>query len=47
MTAPDPNADRARKLRSWAIALGLVLFVAMIFTVTFVRLQGNASGPHF
>lgn len=47
MTAPDPKFERARKMRSLAIALGLVLFVVIIFTVTLVRLQGNVPVERF
>jgi hypothetical protein len=47
MSAPDPNFERARKLRSIAIALGLVAFVLIVFTVTLVRLQGNVPAPRF
>jgi hypothetical protein len=43
----SPEAARARKRRSWAIALGLVAFVALVFVVTVVRLGANAASPHF
>ena len=43
----DPDPKRARNLRSIAIALGLVVFVILIFTVTFVRLQANGPAQHF
>jgi hypothetical protein len=42
-----PEELKARKLRSIAIALGLIAFVAIIFTVTLVRLQGNVPEPRF
>lgn len=47
MTAPDPDFERARKRRSIAIALGLVAFVALVFIVTYVRLQGNVPAERF
>ena len=38
--------DRARRGRNIALALGLVLFVILVFVVTVVRLGGNvASRP--
>ena len=37
-----PAAARARKLRSIALALGLIAFVALIFAVTIIRLTANA-----
>jgi len=47
MTAPDPKFERARKMRSWAIAISLVLFVVIIFAITLVRLQGNVPVERF
>lgn len=43
----DPEFIRARNRRSIAIALGLVAFVALIFIVTYVRLQGNVPAERF
>lgn len=40
-----PQAARARKLRSMALAGGLVLFVLLIFAVTIIRLTANVH-PH-
>lgn len=34
---------RARNRRSWAIAIGLVAFVVIVFVVTIVRLGGNVA----
>jgi hypothetical protein len=47
----DPNAEtdaarRARKARNWAIAIGLLAFVAIVFVVTMTRLAGNVAAPH-
>ncbi len=43
---PSTPADKARRRRSLAIAMGLVAFVALVFVVTMVRLAQNASkGP--
>ena len=38
-------ADKARKGRNLALALGLVTFVVLVFVVTLVRLGGNVH-PH-
>jgi hypothetical protein len=38
-------ADKARKGRNLALALGLVTFVVLVFVVTLVRLAGNVQ-PH-
>ena len=35
-----PEAARARRLRSIALALGLVVFVVLVFVVTLVHLGG-------
>ena len=46
MTYQDtPEAAKARRRRSLAIALGLVAFVALIFVVTLVKLGGNVLEP--
>jgi hypothetical protein len=44
----DPNSEseafaKARRGRNIAIAVGLLLFVALIFTVTIVRLGANVT----
>jgi len=40
---PDEQKEfrKARAKRNYAIALGLVLFVALVFAITLVRLGGN------
>jgi len=44
MTPEEQDAFiRARNRRSWAIALGLVAFVVIVFVVTIVRLGGNVA----
>ena len=35
------EAAKARKLRNWALAGALFLFVALVFIVTIVRLGGH------
>lgn len=40
-----PAAARARKLRSLALAAGLIAFVVLIFAVTLIRLTANVH-PH-
>lgn len=44
---PQPDAVAARNRRSLAIALGLIAFVAIVFTVTLVRLQGAVLNRPF
>jgi hypothetical protein len=46
----DPVSDaereaRAKRGRNIALALGLVLFVVLVFLVTIVRLGGNVLEP--
>jgi len=44
MSDPDGRKDaeeRARRGRNIALALGLALFVILVFVVTLVKLQGN------
>ncbi len=36
------EAARARRLRSLALAVGLIAFVVLIFAVTIIRLTANA-----
>lgn len=43
----SPEAAKARKRRSIAIALGLTAFIVLVFVVTIVRLGANAATPHF
>ncbi len=45
---PDPAIEkRARRGRNIALALGLVLFVILVFVVTIVRLGGNVANRPF
>jgi hypothetical protein len=44
---PDEAAVKARRGRNIALALGLVLFVILIFVVTIVRLGGNVAARPF
>lgn len=44
----DPGSEseafrKARRGRNIALALGLFLFVALVFVVTIVRLRGNVA----
>jgi hypothetical protein len=44
----DPNREseaewKARRGRNIALALGLILFVILVFVVTIVRLGGNVA----
>ena len=51
MAAKTPNdpfgegleAAKARRNRSMAIAAGLVVFIAVVFVITIVRLMGNVG----
>jgi hypothetical protein len=48
MTEPQKTqskeaADKARRGRNVALALGLVAFVVLVFVVTIVRLGGNIA----
>lgn len=38
-------AMKARRGRNVALALGLFLFVVLVFVVTLVRLHGNVAEP--
>ncbi len=40
-----PEAARARRRRSWAIALGCVAFVILVFVITVIKLSQNAIIP--
>ncbi len=44
--APTPE-EKARNGRNIALAVGLILFVLLIFVVTVVRLGGNVLEPRF
>lgn len=45
---PDPAIEaRARRGRNIALALGLVLFVLLVFVVTVVRLGGSVAERPF
>jgi hypothetical protein len=39
-----PEAAKARRSRSLAIALGLMAFIALVFVVTMIKLSGNGAG---
>ncbi|HEV7353242.1 MAG TPA: hypothetical protein VGN74_08970 [Brevundimonas sp.] len=39
-----PEELTARKRRNVAIALGLVVFMVLMFTITVLRLQANVGG---
>ncbi len=39
-----PEELAARKRRNVAIALGLVVFMVLMFTITVLRLQANVGG---
>lgn len=39
-----PEQLTARKRRNVAIALGLVVFMVLMFTITVLRLQANVGG---
>jgi hypothetical protein len=41
------DAARARRGRNIALALGLVVFVILVFIVTLVRLGANVLEPRF
>jgi hypothetical protein len=48
----DPQREgeefaKARRGRNIALALGLVVFVILVFVVTVVRMGANAAAPHF
>lgn len=38
-----PAVARARRSRSWAIALGLVAFVVLVFVITLLKLSHNVG----
>jgi hypothetical protein len=38
-----PEAAKARRNRSWAIAFGLFAFIALVFVITLVKLSGNVA----
>jgi hypothetical protein len=41
------EAAKARRRRSLALAIGLVLFAVIIFLVTIARLGGHVADRHF
>jgi hypothetical protein len=43
----SPAAQKARRGRNIALALGLALFVILVFVVTLVRLKGNVVNQPF
>ena len=43
----SPEAAKARRGRNIALALGLALFVILVFVVTVVRLGGNVAHRPF
>ena len=43
----SPEAAKARKRRSVAIALGLVAFIVIVFVVTLVKLGADVVAPRF
>lgn len=50
--APLSPADRAamlkaRRGRNLAIAFGLVVFIAVVYAVTLIRMGANVAAPHF
>jgi len=44
--APDltPEAKKKRGQRNLAIALGLIVFVVVVFLVTILKISGNIAG---
>ncbi|UAL10339.1 hypothetical protein [Caulobacter segnis] len=44
--AAKDAAKKARDGRNIALALGLAVFVVLVFVVTLVRLGGNVAHPH-
>ncbi len=45
--AADPQARRARSRRNLAIAVGLLLFMVLVFVVTVARIGGNVVDRTF
>ena len=43
----SPEAAKARRRRSIAIALALLGFVVLVFVVTLVRIKGHVVDPGF
>jgi hypothetical protein len=43
----SPEAAKARRLRSIAIAVTLGVFVILVFIVTIVRIKGHVADPGF
>lgn len=42
-TAETPEQAKARRNRNIALAIGLVVFVILVFVVTIVKLGGNVA----
>lgn len=45
--APSASESAARKRRNVALAIALLGFVALVFVITLVRLQGNVLNRPF
>jgi len=45
--AESPQARRARSGRNFALLIGLLAFVALVFVVTLARLGGNVASNGF
>ena len=43
----SPEAAKARRRRSIAIAVSLAAFVVLVFIVTLVRIKGHVADPGF
>jgi hypothetical protein len=43
----SPEAAKARRMRSIAIAVVLAAFVVLVFVVTLVRIKGHVADPGF
>jgi len=43
----SPEAAKARRLRSIAIAIALAAFVILVFVTTIVRIKGHVADPGF
>jgi hypothetical protein len=41
------EAARARRMRSIALAVGLAIFVVIVFVVTLARMGGHVNDAHF
>jgi hypothetical protein len=43
----SPEAAKARRIRSIALAVALGVFVVIVFFVTLARMGGHVADPHF